>query len=368
MKKNDILEPLNGIKGIGAVIIAFFFHYGNFLSVDLSPLYCTLTRNLCENGWLMVELFFMLSGIVFTLLYYPQINSGMKGIEFTVLRISRLYPMHLFTLCMVAVVQAIRNTCNLGQWYFIKNDLYHFILHIFMIHQFGFQSDNSFNQVSWTVSISVVLYFVFFWISRKSIQKSGFLMCCLLMLVAGFAMIQSNLYVFLNWPWIGRGMIAFFTGCIFAVVVSYEKINIKILDIVFICVLLIWILFRACLWMSMDNNGWLVACCYSIILFPALVYFSIRIRVIRKILSGKAMKALGKLSFSLFMIHYPIQLILVTFNEIFSLEWNYETGRFCMLYIFYSMTAAYVALHYVEESISGKIRKYYYDTMAAAGK
>ena len=100
MKKNDILEPLNGIKGIGAVIIAFFFHYGNFLSVDLSPLYCTLTRNLCENGWLMVELFFMLSGIVFTLLYYPQINSGMKGIEFTVLRISRLYPMHLFTLCM----------------------------------------------------------------------------------------------------------------------------------------------------------------------------------------------------------------------------------------------------------------------------
>ncbi len=163
-------------------------------------------------------------------------------------------------------------------------------------------------------------------------------------------------------------MIAFFTGCIFAVVVSYEKINIKILDIVFICVLLIWILFRACLWMSMDNNGWLVACCYSIILFPALVYFSIRIRVIRKILSGKAMKALGKLSFSLFMIHYPIQLILVTFNEIFSLEWNYETGRFCMLYIFCSMTAAYVALHYVEESISGKIRKYYYDTMAAAGK
>src|SRR5205085_4818978 len=66
----------------------------------LAPLY--------RHGWVAVDLFFVLSGFVFCLLYARSIDQRRIGAaEFALRRISRLYPLHLVTFATVAVLQAL---------------------------------------------------------------------------------------------------------------------------------------------------------------------------------------------------------------------------------------------------------------------
>lgn len=66
----DELNVMTGIKGIGSVVIAFFFHWNHFVPAHSHPLYFIKGIDvLCLHGWLAVELFFLISGVTFTTLY-----------------------------------------------------------------------------------------------------------------------------------------------------------------------------------------------------------------------------------------------------------------------------------------------------------
>ena len=55
------LGAIDGMKGIGACIIAFFWHYQHFKPQDGSPFFSAFPMSY-KYGSFMVELFFMLSG------------------------------------------------------------------------------------------------------------------------------------------------------------------------------------------------------------------------------------------------------------------------------------------------------------------
>lgn len=209
-------------------------------------------------------------------------------------------------------------------------------------------------------TICIILYLIFYQVSKRSADMQHFVMLSAGMIVLGLAMVQSNLYVFFNWPWIGRGMVSFFTGCVLAAALSYQKISRKVWNMIFGSLLLSYFLFRRCLWVSIDNNGWLEACAVTVVLFPALIYFSIRVKSLRELLASRGMELIGRISFSLFLVHYPVQLILVTVNEYFFMGWNYGTVRFLLLYMGAALTAAVLLYHWVERPVSGKIRAFYY--------
>lgn len=38
MEKKEILKPLIGIRGLGAIVIAYFFHYNHFIEREMSPM------------------------------------------------------------------------------------------------------------------------------------------------------------------------------------------------------------------------------------------------------------------------------------------------------------------------------------------
>lgn len=75
MNTQEFLKPLNALRGIGSVIIAYFFHYNHFVESSRHPLYF-LFPDLCNYGWVMVELFFLLSGITFMSFCADNIQSG----------------------------------------------------------------------------------------------------------------------------------------------------------------------------------------------------------------------------------------------------------------------------------------------------
>jgi peptidoglycan/LPS O-acetylase OafA/YrhL len=98
------LDVLRGVAALGVVLWHWqhFFFVGSRLGAydaSQAPLY-SLAFIFYDKGWLGVDLFFSLSGFVFFWLYSARISEGSISTgRFAWLRFSRLYPLHLLTLC-----------------------------------------------------------------------------------------------------------------------------------------------------------------------------------------------------------------------------------------------------------------------------
>lgn len=76
------LHTLDALRGVAAIAV-IAFHYPGWL-VPLSS----------SSGYLAVDLFFVMSGIVIARSYDPRFASGMRGAEFLGKRLIRLYPLY----------------------------------------------------------------------------------------------------------------------------------------------------------------------------------------------------------------------------------------------------------------------------------
>jgi peptidoglycan/LPS O-acetylase OafA/YrhL len=167
------LHSLDALRGIAALAVVAF-HYPNFMMTgealppsfmrgDL-PFYRGIAL-LYDKGLLAVEMFFTLSGFVFFWLYSAKIASGeLKRGKFFLLRFSRLYPLHLATLLAVALLQWQYAHLHPEAPFFVVpvNDAYHFALHLFFASNWLPSFGYTFNSPVWSVSIEVLLYAIFF--------------------------------------------------------------------------------------------------------------------------------------------------------------------------------------------------------------
>ena len=98
MKKNSNYEKiyaLESLRGIAALFIALF-HYpsSSFLFF--------------EKGFYAVNFFFILSGFVISYNYADRIKNLSDLIQFQIKRFYRLYPVHLFVLVLILLIQTIK--------------------------------------------------------------------------------------------------------------------------------------------------------------------------------------------------------------------------------------------------------------------
>ena len=89
----------------------------------------------------------------------------MGGAVFQV-RLSRLNPLHLVNLVLVAGLQWQKMRSQGGYFVDHLNDAYHFALNLFFATAWGFEEGFSFNAPIWSVSIEVLLYGLFFCMAR----------------------------------------------------------------------------------------------------------------------------------------------------------------------------------------------------------
>jgi peptidoglycan/LPS O-acetylase OafA/YrhL len=165
------LELLRFLAAIGVLV----WHYQHFMFG--APDGSAPDSNLLPFHWLLapfytygyegVELFWCISGFIFSWKYGGVIGrAGLSFGRFAWLRFSRLYPLHLATLLLVAVLQW-RYFARYGQAFvYPYNDASHFVMNLFLANWWGFQSGGSFNGPSWSVSAEVLIYIVFFWVTR----------------------------------------------------------------------------------------------------------------------------------------------------------------------------------------------------------
>ena len=170
---------------------------------------------LYEQGRFAVDLFFLLSGFVFFWLYANRVHRRkISSARFALLRLSRLYPLHLVTLLTVAAGQYWFVHTQGGAFVYHHNDPRHFVMNLFLASSCGLEKGFSFNGPAWTISVEAVLYAVFFAYCTFLPVRARFIAP-----ISGLAF--ALMYLFRSS--IARGIGAFFLGG--CVLLAYKAIR-----------------------------------------------------------------------------------------------------------------------------------------------
>jgi peptidoglycan/LPS O-acetylase OafA/YrhL len=104
MTETQRFKALNGIRGIAALIVAFVWHYQIFAPETYT--FNTILYWPYHYGWIMVDLFFILSGFIFFNIYTRKITENtLSKKDFFILRFSRLCPPHWLMLVVVVIAK-----------------------------------------------------------------------------------------------------------------------------------------------------------------------------------------------------------------------------------------------------------------------
>lgn len=161
-------HAIDALRGLAALAV-LVWHYQHFyypaagvpLSIEgraAQPFFEELYWLYTYGGY-GVQLFWMISGFVFAFRYIMGTYSGVK--DFALRRLARLYPLHLATLIFLAIIQSV-SISRFGHYQiYLHNDLYHFVLNVFLASNWGFEAGFSFNAPIWSVSVEVLVYALF---------------------------------------------------------------------------------------------------------------------------------------------------------------------------------------------------------------
>jgi peptidoglycan/LPS O-acetylase OafA/YrhL len=313
------LDALRGVAALSVVV----WHWHHFTlgpdgartrPMESQPLY-PLLFVFYRRGELAVDLFFSLSGFIFFWLYSTAVaERALTAREFWVRRFSRLYPLHLVTLLFVAAGQLLFERFHGRPFVYPENDLRHFLLQLSFASSWGLERGFSFNGPIWSVSVEVLLYaafFIFCSFFRPRIATA------LAVAVTGFAFAR------IVYEPVGRGVGSFFVGG------AAYLVYLKILEQRRVRALAVPVaLLAGALWVSvvagMSIDGWpgpgvARSGVYRgfVWLWPRAVLFPVTILALSLIETsrgsfGRSLSLLGDVSYSSYLLHYPLQLVVMS--------------------------------------------------------
>ncbi len=309
---------LDALRGIAALAVVFwhwqhFFYHGTVRGefAKLRQPFYQVFFLFYDKGWMAVDLFFCLSGFIFFWLYSERIASrGMKLSDFWLLRLSRLYPLHLATLVFVALAQWLMRR-ETGEFFvYPLNDAYHFGLNLLFISGWRTSFGDSFNAPVWSVSVEMFLYAAFFALCLAG--RPGWVR--LLPLIVAGAFLKFHIPI-------GRGVYGFFLGG--AAYICYETLfrrqlvnqAIKLLAVgVIVGWILVLVEVKLGVLASVASDG--VVDISQVgnllatgLLMPMTILLLALVETVKHGL-GKKLSFLGDISYSSYLLHFPLQLVI----------------------------------------------------------
>lgn len=376
------LQSLDALRGLAALSVVCCHYWQHFLAgdavdgrFDIQRLpFSGLLSFFYSNGWRAVDLFFCLSGFIFFWLYSDKIGNRQVSLrEFFILRFSRLYPLHLFTLLFVAGAQQVVLS-RLGHYFvYPNNDIYHFASQLAFASCWGGQAGLSFNGPVWSVSVEVLLYAGFFVVCLLGYFRPWHLV---FYVCAGYVLAVKG-----HSP-VGQGMLSFFMGGLafqfFKQLLNRNSSRAILIGLLLATVLLWWAipwserheslhdLYEKSAWAGRlslrgkDVIGGLLhdttSLFYRLLLFP-LTIITLAFWETNGGTLGRRFAFLGNISYSSYLLHFPLQLVFVLMTSIFAAK----AAVFYSPWLFLTFFAILIALswssyHFVERPCQSLIR------------
>nr|WP_246752237.1 acyltransferase [Bradyrhizobium diazoefficiens] len=159
--------PLDSVRGIAAisVVIHHLLLMPTFLAIF--PHNAWINCSFFRSAWLLVDLFFVLSGMVMSLSYVESEFGRFSLREFMVRRLARVYPLHIVMLIANLLFRFLRiglvtaGVVVAAPMAFEVNNAYSFLLNVLLLHSMGFIDYLSWNAPSWSISVEFYTYLVF---------------------------------------------------------------------------------------------------------------------------------------------------------------------------------------------------------------
>lgn len=150
---------LDSLRGLAAIMVVLY-HLPVYSRFASSPLIL--------NSYLFVDFFFVLSGFIIAHNYLNKLASFASARDFIMLRIGRLYPLHIFLFlvflafqCMLFLfpnIEAIRGAPPFGA---PDETVGTMLANILLAHGLGFFAFETWNKPSWSISTEFYTYIIF---------------------------------------------------------------------------------------------------------------------------------------------------------------------------------------------------------------
>jgi peptidoglycan/LPS O-acetylase OafA/YrhL len=359
--KAGYLSNLTPLRGAAALLVAIF-HF----EMAIARFVPARTTMFFEKSYLMVDLFFVLSGFIMLHVYGSRFSQGLakKNIRhFFVARFARTYPLHIFTLLLLVVI--VRYLTNWGNPPIPLEQPRDILPNVFLLQSFGVCHIYNWNIPSWSISAEWGAYILFpllaLWIGRS--RKTASVLLTIGVLAAwGCIMyvlprvnplnhalpVPHNLNTTFDYGYL-RGIAGFTAGMLI-----YQLYRLPVIESLFgndmASALILLLIFTV---MHFDINDALV-----VILFAALVLnFAVNNKGLHRLCNHRILQYLGDISYSIYLMQIFLQ-------EPFSHGWrlpgvtgavrgkfNIDFGPgllYCMVYLVLLVALASITYYLVE--------------------
>lgn len=339
-KKYEYLDSMRGI----AILLVVLGHVGNMIGEQAYPYFPSFLQEFIYNGHLGVQMFFVVSAFTLMMSYENRRGETQATKKFFIRRFFRIAPMYYLAIIVTSLQMIDFNFANFDWNTFHKTA---FVTNALFINSLSPSTINNFVIGGWSISVEFMFYFILPLICAKIKSLNGFitftsltlLLSSLLLFLLRGTSVDGNeflrYYFFNHLPVFGLGLTAYWINKEGANAAMKPKVLLLLLATIFIY-------------------------CFAKMPYAflySLAYFMILIVQSRKaysFLSNKVFTEVGKVSFSLYLVHFALMdligrwnlLRFINITDVFSAYAN-----FIILFILLSVASyliSWVTYHYIE--------------------
>jgi peptidoglycan/LPS O-acetylase OafA/YrhL len=299
-------HSLDSLRGVAATLVVFFHvNWNNHIT----------GFHFFRHSFLFVDLFFILSGFIISVIYEDRVRTFSDAARFMTLRFFRLYPLHLATLMFLVGLELLKYVFVSYRGLSLNSEVFSFqrtipaiFVNLTFLQGIGVLDNLSWNTPSWSISCEMAAYAAFALLGLLGLLAPPFRWLALLPICAGYTYIMGS-HGTLNVTFdIGtiRCFCGFFGGSLIARLPPAPLPNVLVFASSLAAILVISLLSGPA----------------EILAVPAFAVLVFALRndesTIATFLVAKPLAFLGTVSFSIYLVHYVVISVMGTILKVAS--------------------------------------------------